>query len=76
MEDNEQELRTLRLAEQAILKESLEARAQRIQELEAEVTYLRRTLNDAFAVPRAALAVAGATAPRPHNAPLPRRWKP
>lgn len=67
----------LRLAEQAILKEALDTKQGRIDELEAEVTYLRRTLNEAFAVPRytpaPARAAAAVLTPRGD---LPRRWKP
>jgi hypothetical protein len=74
MEETEQTLRSLRLAEQAILKESLETQALQIKELKSEVIYLRRTLNDAFTVPRAALAVQR-TGTASRNAPLPRRWK-
>lgn len=74
--DLEQDVRELRLAEQAILKEALEKKDARIRELETEAVYLRRTLNEALAVPRAAVALAGGAAPaRPVRGELPRRWK-
>jgi hypothetical protein len=76
MEVNEEDVRALRLAEQALMREALETKAARIQELEAEITYLRRTLNEAMAVPRPAMArqAAPVAAPRP-GGDFPRRWK-
>jgi hypothetical protein len=76
MEVNEEDVRELRLAEQALMREALETKAARVQELEAEITYLRRTLNEAMAVPRPAMArtAAPVVAPRP-GGDVPRRWK-
>lgn len=77
MNEWEKDLQDLRLAEQAILKESLDVKDARLQELETEVRYLRRMLNDLMAAPRLQPAPAGvgaAPAPRPKAAPVPRRW--
>lgn len=75
-EELEQDLRDLRLAEQAILKEALEERGVRLKDLEAEVTYLRRLLNELTAVPRLTPAPALATAaPRRRPVEMPRRWR-
>jgi len=74
VEELDQVQRELRLAEQAILRQALEKKEERIAELEAEVTYLRRTLNETLAVPRPAAALAP-VAPARFGAP-PRRWRP
>lgn len=77
MDELEKNVRELRLAEQAILKEALEKKDARIRELETEAVYLRRTLNEALAVPRAAVALAATAGPaRPVRGETPRRWKP
>lgn len=75
----EEDVRTLRLAEQGVMRQALETKAARIGELEAEVRYLRRLLNDMLAVPKAQplpLPVAKIDVPtaRPWGGP-PRRWK-
>lgn len=72
MENDERDRHELerRLAEQALFRQALAARHDRLVELEAEVKYLRRTLNDALAAPRPAYAPAPA---RTHA--VPRRWK-
>ena len=41
-----------RLAEQEVFRQALTAKTERLAELEAEVTYLRRTLNELLAAPR------------------------
>ncbi len=70
---NEQELERdaldRRLAEQELFRQALTAKADRLAELEAEVTYLRRTLNDALGAPRQAYAPAPA-----RRTAVPRRW--
>lgn len=73
MEEFEENVRELRLAEQALLKQALERKDDRIRELEAEATYLRRLLNDAMAVPRVAVAPAAAAPAR--RGEMPRRWR-
>jgi serine/threonine-protein kinase RIO1 len=76
MQVNEEDVRALRLAEQALMGEALEMKAARIQELEAEITYLRRTLNEAMAVPRPAMARQAVTLAAPRiGGNVPRRWK-
>ncbi len=73
----EEDVRTLRLAEQGVMRQALETKAARIGELEAEVRYLRRLLNDMLAVPKAQpLPAARPDVPtaRPWGGP-PRRWK-
>lgn len=73
----EEDVRTLRLAEQGVFRQALEVKAARIGELEAEVRYLRRLLNEMLAapkpqpVPQVALA---APVARVGGEP-PRRWK-
>ena len=73
----EEDVRTLRLAEQTVYRQTLEVKAARIGELEAEVRYLRRLLNEMLAAPKpqplpqVALAV---PVGRPGGEP-PRRWK-
>ena len=74
MNDQDQEKDQLerRLAEQEVFRQTLAAKADRLAELEAEVTYLRRTLNGLLAVPRSQPAYT----PLPvRTTPLPRRWK-
>ena len=67
-----------RLAEQALIKESLADKNGRIQELESEVRYLRNLLNQMLAVPRPQpqpqLQRAGEPA-EPGLKPVPQRWK-
>ena len=70
----EQEIRELRLAEQALMGEALKDKAARLAELESEVTYLRRTLNDLLSVPRIAPAAAPAPARTRPVGSVPRRW--
>lgn len=72
MNENEQETDQLerRLAEQELFRQALEAKTDRLTELEAEVKYLRRTLNEFLSTPRPAYAPAPA---RVH--PVPRRWQ-
>lgn len=73
----EEDVRTLRLAEQNVMRQALETKAARIGELEAEVRYLRRLLNDMLAAPKTQpLPVAKTDVPtaRPWGGP-PRRWK-
>ena len=75
----EEDVRTLRLAEQGVYRQALETKAARIGELEAEVRYLRRLLNEMLAapkpqplpLPKVAAAVPGL---RPGGEP-PRRWE-
>ncbi|MGQ0645786.1 MAG: hypothetical protein ACT4O3_09885 [Elusimicrobiota bacterium] len=62
-----------RLAEQAILGQSLMDKRERIEELEREVRYLRDTLNTVLAAPRPAPVPAPAPHPR-RGAPVPVRW--
>jgi hypothetical protein len=74
MNVNEQERDQLerRLAERELLRQVVAAKNERLAELEAEVKYLRRTLNDVLAAPRPQpAAVAGAL--RPEG--VPRRWR-
>jgi hypothetical protein len=59
-----------RLAEQEVFRQVLAAKTERLAELEAEVTYLRRTLNDVMATPRVQPAYAPA-----RRGETPRRWK-
>lgn len=49
----EEDVRDLRLAEQELMRQAVQAKAARIGELEAEVRYLRRLLNEMLAVPKA-----------------------
>jgi hypothetical protein len=73
----EEDVRTLRLAEQGVMRQALETKAARIGELEAEVRYLRRLLNDMLAAPKPSpLPQVAVTAPvvRVGGEP-PRRWK-
>jgi hypothetical protein len=65
----EEDVRTLRLAEQGVMRQALETKAARIGELEAEVRYLRRLLNDMLAVPKAQRPAGGQTG-RAHGAAL------
>ncbi len=72
----EEDVRTLRLAEQGLMKQVVETKAARIGELEAEVRYLRRLLNEMLAAPKPQplpLAATAAPALRPLGTP-PRRW--
>jgi hypothetical protein len=73
----EEDVRTLRLAEQGVYRQSLETKAARIGELEAEVRYLRRLLNEMLAAPKPQpLPLVAATAPLARSAGAPpRRWK-
>jgi hypothetical protein len=73
----EEDVRTLRLAEQGVYRQALETKGARIGELEAEVRYLRRLLNDLLAAPKPQplpLVATAVPAARPTGAP-PRRWK-
>jgi hypothetical protein len=65
----EQDTLDRRLAEQELFQQTLEAKTDRLKELEAEVAYLRRTLNDVLAAPRPAYA------PAPARTTVPRRWQ-
>lgn len=78
METLDVTVRELRLAEQAILKEALEKKDERVEELQAEVNYLRRLLNETLAVPRLAPAAlaAGPVAVPLKKRDLPLRWRP
>jgi hypothetical protein len=73
----EEDVRTLRLAEQGVYRQSLETKAARIGELEAEVRYLRRLLNEMLAAPKPQpLPLVAATGPLARSAGAPpRRWK-
>lgn len=74
----EENVRSLRLAEQEVMRQALESKAARIGELEAEVRYLRRLLNELLAAPKpqpVPLAAAPIPLARTTGAP-PRRWKP
>ena len=74
----EENVRSLRLAEQEVMRQALESKAARIGELEAEVRYLRRLLNEMLAAPKpqpVPLAAASIPLARTTGAP-PRRWKP
>lgn len=69
-DDNEEKWQLdRRLAEQDLFRQACAAKNERLAELEAEVRYLRRTLNDVLAAPRPQRAYAPAK-----PAPLPRRW--
>jgi hypothetical protein len=73
----EEDVRTLRLAEQTVYRQTLEVKAARIGELEAEVRYLRRLLNEMLAAPKPQplpLAATVGPALRAAGTP-PRRWK-
>ena len=74
METWAEDVLTLRLAEQALYKQSLEEKDERVKELDSEVRYLRNLLHSLTAVPRPALA-ASKTLPLPKAAPTPQRWK-
>jgi hypothetical protein len=73
MDPSGDDVRQLRLAEQAILKQSLDDKNERIEELEREVKYLRNVLNSALAVPKAQPAPGPAGSPK-KSGPIPRRW--
>ncbi len=75
MNEFEKDFRDLRLAEQAILKESLDAKNERLEELESEVRYLRRLLNDLLAAPRPQLQASPQLA-QGGGKDVPRRWRP
>lgn len=72
MDVNEQERDQLerRLAEQGLFRQALAAKDERLKELEAEVKYLRRTLNEVLTAPRPAYAPAPA-----RTGHVPRRWQ-
>ena len=74
MDTQERDDLVRRLAEQAIAREALEEKIERIRELEAEVKYLRTLLNEAMAVPKAVLATNRPAAPK-GNFYVPLRWK-
>ena len=71
MSDNERERDQLsrRLAEQELFRQALTEKKDRVAELESEVKYLRRTLNDILAAPRPQPAYA------PARTSVPRRWQ-
>ncbi len=71
----EEDVRDLRLAEQALMRQAVELKAARIGELEAEVRYLRRLLNEMLAVPKAQPQPAAVRPAVRPAADLPRRWK-
>ncbi|MBL8023390.1 MAG: hypothetical protein JNK54_03805 [Elusimicrobia bacterium] len=73
----EEDVRTLRLAEQGLMKQVLQVKAARIGELEAEVRYLRRLLNELLAAPKAQPfpKPTSATPVVRSSAVPPRRWK-
>ena len=75
MDEWDKDLLDLRLAEQAIAKESLEAKKIRIQELETEVRYLRRLLNELLAVPRPQSSPVPSPASPGTSPEIPRRWR-
>jgi predicted RecB family endonuclease len=72
MSDNEQERDELerRLAEQDLFRQVVVDKNERLEELEAEVKYLRQTLRDVLTAPRPAYAPARARVPS-----VPRRWE-
>jgi|GEM_PF-3571937 len=77
MNDEQQSfVRDLRLAEQSLMRESLEVKAERIHELESEVFYLRRLLNETLAVPRVQPSASAMvlSSPRPLRE-IPARWR-
>lgn len=61
--------RSLRLAEQEIMAESLRVKSDRIRELEAEVRFLRDLLVQMQAAPRTQVQAA------PRRLEVPKRWK-
>lgn len=61
----------LRLAEQAILKQSLEEKGLKIRDLESEVRYLRDLVNEMVVAPRP--QAAPAIRRRPGS--VPHRWR-
>jgi hypothetical protein len=73
----EADLLELRLAEQALYKQSLTDKDARLREQETEIRYLRRLLNEVTAAPRPAPVLAGASTAVPVLAGgnVPRRWK-
>ena len=73
MEKDYQELITSQLQ---IAREAFEEKNARMRELEAEVGYLRRLLNELTAAPRLQPArFAASSVPIPSNRPAPLRWK-
>jgi hypothetical protein len=73
----EEDVRDLRLAEQGLMTQSLNVKTARIGELEAEVRYLRRLLNEMLAPKAQPLPRVSSVVPpvgRPAGVP-PRRWK-
>lgn len=72
MNENDQDRDQLerRLAEQDLFRQALTAKQERLTELEAEVKYLRRTLNEFLTTPRPAYAPAPARVTT-----VPRRWQ-
>ncbi len=75
MEVNERDLLELRLAEQALYRQSLEDKDARLRELETEARYLRRLLNEMLAVPRPQPQPLPQAVPARAGGDVPRRWR-
>ncbi len=72
MNNLEKDYLELRLAEQEILRQSLDEKNGKIRDLERELEALRNVLNTAVLAPRPAYAPALAKSPK--AGPVPRRW--
>lgn len=72
MRDLERSVQELRISEQAILKQSLDEKIEKVRILEREVEVLRGLLADLAAVPRPQPSAA-----KVHRLPkeMPRRWR-
>jgi len=71
----EKDILERRLAEQALFKETLELKNARLEELESEVRYLRRLLNEMLAAPRPAAAPAPKREQALPREGIPSRWR-
>lgn len=72
MNNLEKDYLELRLAEQEILRQSLDEKNEKIKDLERELETMRNMLNSAVMAPRPAYAPAPARSPK--AGPVPRRW--